>query len=495
MDADTHGRSSGLAPSGAVAAILQVLVAGGGFCLSFGWIWFPVLSARVFADLRNVFSGTFLSGGGVCIFALALFAGFVASGFLARRLPIRNERALALLSHGGALFCLAAGLLAKGRAPRATAVLFGLAAACSGVFWITRLFALRPAQTGMALIVAALSAWLLSPAFSMGGTALVLPAGIILALGLSMYRGDAKIGKDGNRGVPSPKRATAVSRRGDGTRRRSVFFRDDAVSYFLLGSAFFSLGAMASVVPFSSRENLPASVFGIAMAVACCSRLRGRVVGAAIMATAMVVPAALHLIVFPRLTGPATAMAGFVEGAALIALPRMRKETGEPPEDGIRSRHYSRAGFQLAAIFGLVNLGGAVGAAAARTGDAGDWLVAAICVALCSPALLLIAKWRLWPNRNGEPAMTGEPAISESAAPRSPAHNPETTAWTGLTRRECEVAELLIDNQSNSEICAALFVSGNTARTHIKNIYHKTGAANREQLKELLRKGRPRQPG
>ncbi|MFA9466025.1 MAG: LuxR C-terminal-related transcriptional regulator [Velocimicrobium sp.] len=53
----------------------------------------------------------------------------------------------------------------------------------------------------------------------------------------------------------------------------------------------------------------------------------------------------------------------------------------------------------------------------------------------------------------------------------------------GLTKRECEVAILILDNLSNQEIADELYLTENTVKKHNANIYRKLGLANREQLK------------
>ncbi len=52
----------------------------------------------------------------------------------------------------------------------------------------------------------------------------------------------------------------------------------------------------------------------------------------------------------------------------------------------------------------------------------------------------------------------------------------------GLTKREQEVAALLIAGKSQIEIAGELFISSNTAKTHIKNIYEKTGVSGKIEL-------------
>jgi DNA-binding NarL/FixJ family response regulator len=51
----------------------------------------------------------------------------------------------------------------------------------------------------------------------------------------------------------------------------------------------------------------------------------------------------------------------------------------------------------------------------------------------------------------------------------------------GLTDREREVLVLIADGKSNAEIAATLFVSINTVKTHVTNIYAKLGVRRRTE--------------
>ncbi|MBD0380782.1 response regulator transcription factor [Paenibacillus sp. WST5] len=51
-----------------------------------------------------------------------------------------------------------------------------------------------------------------------------------------------------------------------------------------------------------------------------------------------------------------------------------------------------------------------------------------------------------------------------------------------LTRKEAEVAELLIQGLANAEIAKQLFVSVITVKKHLSSIYHKWNVRNRAQF-------------
>jgi DNA-binding CsgD family transcriptional regulator len=57
-----------------------------------------------------------------------------------------------------------------------------------------------------------------------------------------------------------------------------------------------------------------------------------------------------------------------------------------------------------------------------------------------------------------------------------------------LTRREHEIVELIQEGKSNQEIEDALYISFNTVKNHIYNIYQKTGVNSRTQLLHLIKK-------
>ncbi|WP_320129950.1 response regulator transcription factor [uncultured Sphaerochaeta sp.] len=62
----------------------------------------------------------------------------------------------------------------------------------------------------------------------------------------------------------------------------------------------------------------------------------------------------------------------------------------------------------------------------------------------------------------------------------------EVLASHGISVREEEIIRYLVQGKTNREIATALFISENTVKTHIKNIYAKLGVKNRVLLFSLL---------
>ena len=55
-----------------------------------------------------------------------------------------------------------------------------------------------------------------------------------------------------------------------------------------------------------------------------------------------------------------------------------------------------------------------------------------------------------------------------------------------LSEREYEILSHAISDQTNGEIAEAVFVSVNTVKTHLKNVYTKLGVSNRKEALEIL---------
>jgi DNA-binding NarL/FixJ family response regulator len=79
----------------------------------------------------------------------------------------------------------------------------------------------------------------------------------------------------------------------------------------------------------------------------------------------------------------------------------------------------------------------------------------------------------------------GEQVVSESRPPTHPLDAPEL-AWPmrnrGLTARESEAVALLVRGLRNREIAEAMYVSVDTVKTHLRNVYRKLGVRNRAEV-------------
>ena len=56
----------------------------------------------------------------------------------------------------------------------------------------------------------------------------------------------------------------------------------------------------------------------------------------------------------------------------------------------------------------------------------------------------------------------------------------------GLSSRETQMLEMIVEGSSNKDIAAKLFISENTVKFHIRNLLKKTGCANRSGLISLF---------
>ena len=63
---------------------------------------------------------------------------------------------------------------------------------------------------------------------------------------------------------------------------------------------------------------------------------------------------------------------------------------------------------------------------------------------------------------------------------------PSRIAALGLSPREAEIAALLLKRTPYRQISEELFISENTVKTHVRNIYKKSNVTSREELLEML---------
>ncbi|MBN8681503.1 MAG: response regulator transcription factor [Chitinophagales bacterium] len=78
--------------------------------------------------------------------------------------------------------------------------------------------------------------------------------------------------------------------------------------------------------------------------------------------------------------------------------------------------------------------------------------------------------------------------LEAKAALRAGIAADEATATAlGLTQREVEVLQYIAEGKSNQEIAAAMFVSLNTVKTHVSNLFSKLDVQRRTQAVQKAR--------
>lgn len=150
----------------------------------------------------------------------------------------------------------------------------------------------------------------------------------------------------------------------------------------------------------------------------------------------------------------------------------------------------NRPAFAFAAGWGVFSLSNTV---STRLGlslfSSGPWfMVYNVLVVGCLVALVLveIVPRRQAAVRSGEAANGSGEDAAGVVAPGDDPRLARLAAEYGLTAREVEVLTPLVRGRSAASIGAALGVSTETARTHIRHIYQKTNVHGREELMDLV---------
>ena len=82
--------------------------------------------------------------------------------------------------------------------------------------------------------------------------------------------------------------------------------------------------------------------------------------------------------------------------------------------------------------------------------------------------------------------------VHKKELPEAAAEQPQSerllalSAEKGLTAKEREVLERMLQGQSRKQMAAELHVSENTVKTHVKHVYEKLGVSGREEIFSLL---------
>ncbi len=81
--------------------------------------------------------------------------------------------------------------------------------------------------------------------------------------------------------------------------------------------------------------------------------------------------------------------------------------------------------------------------------------------------------------------------VIETFSATAPLRDQNVAALTGLTEREKDVLRLIARGMSNAEICAALFISLATVKTHVSRVIAKLGVESRTQVAALVLRNDP----
>ena len=77
--------------------------------------------------------------------------------------------------------------------------------------------------------------------------------------------------------------------------------------------------------------------------------------------------------------------------------------------------------------------------------------------------------------------------LTRQPSSEPPARNQQAIDYLGISEREYSVLELLVAGYSNQEIADKLFVSPNTIKTHLANLYRKLDVSRRTQAVQRAR--------
>jgi predicted ATPase/DNA-binding CsgD family transcriptional regulator len=102
---------------------------------------------------------------------------------------------------------------------------------------------------------------------------------------------------------------------------------------------------------------------------------------------------------------------------------------------------------------------------------------------------------RAWTTGRSMPldqaCVVAEAAVTDLPRASQGRDRPETDTWLGLlTRRESEVAALVVRGLSNRQIATALCITEQTAETHVKRLLNKLGLASRRQVQHWVEQHR-----
>ena len=449
-------------------------LAGCGFALSFGWLWF--------AGLRGLWMPehvAWLAHPAVAVFGGALCCGCIAFGLLGYRLAAHNPACVAGTAHGATLLFFAAAWFFRDW-PWAFAALLGMAGAGGGVFWTAAVLRSGPRHVLKALIWAAGTALVLAPLVS-------LLSGLIPAPVLWLLAGLCPVAA----WALSFLMRSNVEDENGGMSSAAIRGGSPHVRFLGWGIVFFSLGmASASATyaqPLPSWAGGAAHLAGAAVAYAAWRIVVPRIPQpsrslAAVMflCACAIVPLAALLFFSSALSAALSINVGLLEALAAAGVSLSFDRSARTGRDF----WFLRAGFTLAMVLAAVNGGNMAGQTLLPAGGHGSLALAL--VLLFFTAVLTIAGMKEWGVAMQDPgnSTNAKDSIHEACPQQVPRQGEYKTL---LTEKEQVIAILMGRGYTNNSIANTIGIKENTLRWYIKKIYKKTGTRDRVGLTELMK--------
>lgn len=171
-------------------------------------------------------------------------------------------------------------------------------------------------------------------------------------------------------------------------------------------------------------------------------------------------------------------------GAAILSL-RFWRNAQTTPDDASRSLSALGAGYS--AIFvalALLVLWNRLFSSMPRQ----SYVTLTVCLEMVYNVVTVLWIWLFDRTREAEPMAAAPPAPSGTEVHLTLGALMETF---GVSKRECEVIQLVCQGLTNQEIADALFISLKTVKDHNYRIFQKTGVRNRVELTQLVQKLAP----
>ena len=462
-------------------------LSGCGFALAVGWLWFEDLRALWLPEQIGNFGKLALSGLAIALCGTGLLLHF--------RRGVSFPVPLAYLAHGATLvILLAAWFLLPW--PWAFALLVGMSGATTGIFWLAHMLRPNPCHTLNTLVWAGgaslLLAWATTQVLSVSPLIPLSPFWLLAALCpalawlLSFALPDHSLSRHNEVPSTKPQNINTAKTPGQGTPKIRLL-----ACGLTWGFIFFCLG-LAFAIPFTpltiwAWAQGPAYFAGTVAACTLCHGL-SRIHPLPITHSPFMLASAFGLlglvtlpIFYPTFWPGRYILAGWLEALSIAGF-ALSLFKAAPTTAPLPLKH---AAVTLLLILTAVNSGTIAGNALARAKNH-ETIFEPLLLLLCTGFLLGIGLHRRYLGTMHPAHDTAQEALpasghlsrSRHSGPTIPAGIPKDI----FTEKEQAIAVLMLQGFTNSAIAKATGITENTVRWHIKNLYKKTGAANRQEL-------------